>query len=442
MYKYPAPKKQNGSQLHILADKKGRAISSTVTAVAVIVIILAAVAGAYIYSTYAPSPTVTTPGSTVGPTTTAQSPSYIKIGYVDELTGAAAVQGNAYLQGMETWATQVNNHGGLYVADVGKNLSVQLVGYDDQTSATLAVTLAQKLVSDGVNVVGPSTFVDAQVAIAPVFAKAGIPVLMGALPDSANSSFGSYLWKMAFPTWQYYSAQPAGFFEYLAQETVFPKPSTVAVACTNTAFGQAFCSKIGNYSKAAGITMVTQQFYTGQQSSYVDLVAKLQATNPDFVLISSNFPADAITIAKEMSSLNFKPKLEVINLIGYPGFIASLGPLANGVMGDSFWNSDMTTPGNPAFIKLYTTLYGKAPVYGNAIGFAAMELYQAAVAKAGSIDPAKVAAALSSLTAQTVAGTWSPGHPLGFVIVQAINGTLSTVYPFSAATAKGELTNP
>ncbi len=182
------------------------------------------------------------------------------------------------------------------------------------------------------------------------------------------------------------------------------------------------------------------------QKDYTDVVSRAAATNPDIMAqLPSQYVGDSVTFVRNMDAIKFKPKIYVTNNPGTPGFISALGPLAEGVMGTAFWNPDMTTPGNKDFAALYKTLNKRDATFGSALASSCMQVFEAGVAAAGSIDPAKVTAAISNLhDASTVCGVFNIANtvPVPQIVVQVTGGQLNTIFPFEFATAKARLTNP
>ncbi len=163
--------------------------------------VVAVGAAAYMYGvqTAPPSPTATlTATQTATQSATKAAPNSIRVGYVLELTGAGADLGNDYLSGLNTWAVTKNDAGGILVADLGKKLPVEVVGFDDKSDASIAAQYAARLVASGVHAVGPCTIADINLAMAPVFVDAKIPWFMVSLPAALASQFGAAVGKTAY----------------------------------------------------------------------------------------------------------------------------------------------------------------------------------------------------------------------------------------------------
>lgn len=398
-------------------------------AVAVVaIIVIAVICGAYYYQ-------ISTPSTRTSPK--------LKVGYALELTGASATSGQAILQGLNTWLNITNSQGGIYVPQLQRKIPVEVIGFDTQTNPTIAAVDAQKLISENVNVVMPVAQAATALAIIPVLSKAGIPIMLAAMPQATLQQFASELYRTVIPTWGPYASQQLPFFQYLASENTFPKPKSMAMFYSDTAFCQEFIGNVTSTAQSTGIQTVWKQAYASGQASYVNTLTNAQGANPDLFLICSGYAPDSVNIIRNMNSISFKPKLVFLNQIGTAGVASSLGSLAEGLMGVSFWNPDVKTPGESDFMNMFVKLYpGVAPTYLSAVAYAAMQIYVAAVQKAGTIDNAMVSRAMGTLqNVETVGGMWNSGSTISYVIVQVISGTLSTIYPTDLATKSGILTN-
>jgi len=91
-----------------------RSISTTVLAIIIIVIVVVVAVGAYAAYMLTRKP----------------APKYITIGVVYDSTGSFATSSMPEYEGLELWANWVNSHGGIYVKEYGKNLTVKIIALD------------------------------------------------------------------------------------------------------------------------------------------------------------------------------------------------------------------------------------------------------------------------------------------------------------------------
>jgi branched-chain amino acid transport system substrate-binding protein len=105
------------------------------------------------------------------PTTAAPAKDKIVVGMSRPLSGPLAVIGDsAFRPVYETWVAEVNAEGGIYVAEYGKKLPIELKIYDDKSDVGTMTRLTEKLiVEDKVDFLWPAcgtAFIFAQAPIA------------------------------------------------------------------------------------------------------------------------------------------------------------------------------------------------------------------------------------------------------------------------------------
>jgi branched-chain amino acid transport system substrate-binding protein len=174
------------------------------------------------------------------------------------------------------------------------------------------------------------------------------------------------------------------------------------------------------------------------------IVAGIAAAKPD-VVVGGTQEGDAFAQIKAMIQLKFNPKwLFEANGANSPGdFPASVG-IANtaGVFSSADWYADSTVSGSSAFIADYIAKYGGTAQQidpTSAEAYSAGMLLQEVAKKTGKVDNATIIKTLHSGTWPTLVGNLSwdaTGKPKGaYLLVQWINGKLTTVYPASTAQA-------
>ena len=67
--------------------------------------------------------------------TTVMAKDEIVIGFTMSKTGKYNAESTEQYRGLKLWADDVNKNGGIYVKSLGKNLTVKLVFYDDESKS-------------------------------------------------------------------------------------------------------------------------------------------------------------------------------------------------------------------------------------------------------------------------------------------------------------------
>ena len=198
------------------------------------------------------------------------------------------------------------------------------------------------------------------------------------------------------------------------------------------------------------MTVVYTQSYPADTTDLTGILTQIKTSAnggaPDMVL-GSGHEDEALTTLKQAKQLGVNPKLWAFTVgPALPDFITTLGGDSNDVLGSSQWTPQVKyqgtdifgTPAN--FTQLYQAKFSQAPSYQAAESAACGLAFQAAIEKAGSIDPQKVRDALAGLNITTFYGPIQfsangENNAKPMVTIQIQNGKVVTVYPSDVANA-------
>ena len=361
----------------------------------------------------------------------------LKIGISLSLTGDFSDSGKAAQRGYDLWAAITNKAGGV----LGRQVKLTIV--DDASSPTQVVTNYTNLITqDKVDVVfGPYSSL-LTVPASRVASRYGYSFIEPA--GGGPSVFAQKLGNLFF-------VQPAEttrggdvFADYILSLPADQRPKTAAYAKLDDPFSAPIAANIQSRFEAAGIKTVYNQTYPAETADMTPIVAGIAAAKPD-VVVGGTQEGDAFAQMKAMIQLKFNPKwLFEANGANSPGdFPASVG-IANtaGVFSSADWYADSTVSGSSAFIADYTAKYGGTAQQidpTSAEAYSAGMLLQEVAKKTGKVDNATIIKTLHSGTWPTLVGNLSwdaTGKPKGaYLLVQWINGKLTTVYPAATAQA-------
>ena len=81
----------------------------------------------------------------------------IKVGISISLSGRYEIQGRESFEGLLLWTEEVNKSGGIFFKPEGKRIPVELIHYDDRSSAEECSGLVERLIArNGIDVlIGP-----------------------------------------------------------------------------------------------------------------------------------------------------------------------------------------------------------------------------------------------------------------------------------------------
>jgi branched-chain amino acid transport system substrate-binding protein len=127
------------------------------------------------------------------------------------------------------------------------------------------------------------------------------------------------------------------------------------------------------------------------------VVIKLKRAKPDVVFMTSN-AADAILLTNTMAEMKVNVKAIITSGGGHadPSFIAAAGKNAEYLFDIVEWEADLNRPGLKETNDKFKAKYGQN-LNGEAVdAYASMYLIKDVLERAGSLDPAKIRAALAS----------------------------------------------
>jgi branched-chain amino acid transport system substrate-binding protein len=335
----------------------------------------------------------------------AQQAPPIKIGFGMALTGGLAAGGKQALVTYQLWAEDVNARGGL----LGRK--VELVHYDDQSNAATVPALYSKLLDvDKVDLVlsGYGT-VPTAAAMPTIMQHKKVFLSLFAL--AANDQFNYD---------RYFQMQPngpnakvefsKGYFDLAA--AISPKPQTVALVGADAEFSVLALEGARENAKKHGLKVVYDRTYPPNTVEFGTIVRSIKATNPDLVFIAS-YPPDSAGMVRSVHEVGLAAKMLGGGMIGlqFAALKTQLGPLLNNIVCYDLYAPEPTMkfPGVENFLVRYRERAGAAGIdplglYIPPYAYAEMQILEAAVNSAKTLDDAKLAEIIKTTTFDTVAG--------------------------------------
>ncbi|MEM3404660.1 MAG: ABC transporter substrate-binding protein [Nitrososphaerales archaeon] len=426
-------------------------MKTSVAAVAIVIaLIVGGVAGYYSGGMGAvPSTVTTTVGQTVTQTVTStttvtvqKTPTGVrplKIGMTISKDGTFAPLTVGYEKFNAAWLDWVNNvRKGIYVRELGTTVPVEIILYDDRSSADLAVQLYTKLATeDNVDILVSPYSADIGVQLIPIAERNRIPLIMAEASTKEMWDKG-YKWitTSMVPYWEENeNGWAAQYFDMLAVKKV---AKTIAFVGWQITWAIDTYSSGIALAKKAGLNVVYEKLLAPGTTDFSGVIRDLKAVNPDIVYLAMFGPINALFI-KQANEAGFKPKEYHVVEYG-AGFVDSLGALAEGVTSDIFW-----TPSFKYYQSdLLNDLMKKAGLswvdwQWTELRMIIFQMIISAVEEAGSLDRNKINDALHRLQIMTVSGPLviqPPGYgTIGLVPIQIQNGRIQTVWPPQLANA-------
>jgi branched-chain amino acid transport system substrate-binding protein len=371
----------------------------------------------------------------------AQAQDVITFGASLSQTGGMATEGRLVKEGYDFYVKKINEKGGIKVGD--KTYKVAIKYYDDASTAATSVQLYEKLINED-----------------------GIKLLLGPYSSGITFAAAAVAEKYQVPMIAAHAASPAVFdrgFKYifatltpLAQYTgntirmaaaANPRAQRVALISENALFPKSSGEAAAQQAKDAGLEVVYNEIYPTGTKDFSAMLAAMKSKNPDFLLFAG-YTGDATVMARQVAEVGVNLKMFAVSLgPTLPGFVEALGPKAEGILEPIQWAPNMTWKDEifgwtaPQYAELFKQEYGRIPDYHPPQSTAALEVYQRALEKAGTLDPKKVRDAIAETNLMTAYGPIrfnEKGQNIakGMSVVQVQNGKPVVVFPLEGAQAK------
>jgi branched-chain amino acid transport system substrate-binding protein len=336
--------------------------------------------------------------TSVGSASAAEPPKSIRIGYVISLSGVNA-QGAATttLPGYDLWVKDVNDKGGIMVAEFGKRIPVEVVAkYDDTSNAETLLRLEERLMTqDKVDFVLPPWSTGFNLAAAPIFAKYGYPHLA----VTANANDEEQLVKQ-FPTLFFFLNQPKHFGGALIDVLNKFKNdgklnAKVAMLSVGDQFGAEMSSGMAAGLKAAGYDVVVQKSYPLGAADLTNEIKEAKASGAD-TFVAASYPPDTFMLTATSITQGYNPKI-FYTAVGtaFAEYGANFKDKVQGVMGIGGW--DPSLPGAQDYYTRQLAATSHAPDgWASPVTYSSLQILEQAIEKAGTLDRKKVLATIAN----------------------------------------------
>lgn len=387
----------------------------------------------------------TTTGTTT-PTGTSQPKTPIKIGISLSLSGDFSADGQAFEQGYQLWADNVNAHGGI----LGRQVKLDILS--DASSTTQVVTNYQKLITvDKVDLTfGPfSTLLTKPASV--IANRYGYAMVEGAGGGPSVFTQGlNNVFDVSLPV----DANLVAFAQYILSLPASQRPTTAAYATEDDPFTQPQVDKARQMLEAGGVKTVSSQVYPAETTDFTPIAQKVVAAKAQINVFGTLLPdISAFILAEKQQHYNPQALIATAGPDQGSQFLKAIGGTqsAEGIMVPNGWYAQLNVPGNADMVNAYLAKYGgtAADISSDvAEAWSVGQVVQQALQKIGTVDNAKLIQELhSGDTFQSVQGPVkfdSTGQNTAATayLFQWQKGQLVPVYPSSVATAGPEFPKP
>ncbi len=214
-------------------------------------------------------------------------PKEIKVGTLYASQGPFAVSSVPEYQGLQFWAAQVNQGGGVLVKAYNKKIPVKIVAYNDNSTTATASTLYNQLITqDKVNIL-VSDFGSVLTSVAVPIAKNNKVLLFD--PTGTGASFftadNPYLVLTSLPS---SGIWPTSLANFLLSEKI----AKIAVVYGSNDFDQSQAETLKSILSGGGVTPVTYEAVPTDTKDYGVILRNIEAQKPDAVVEFGYAPND------------------------------------------------------------------------------------------------------------------------------------------------------
>ncbi|MDE1180235.1 branched-chain amino acid ABC transporter substrate-binding protein [Paraburkholderia sp.] len=300
----------------------------------------------------------------------------VKIGFAAPLTGGQAHYGADFRSGV-TLAIEDFNATKPVIG--GKPVHFVIDAADDQADPRTGTTVAQKLVDDGVVAVIGHFNSGTSIPAAPIYARAGIPELATATAPAYTAQGFPTTFRLVTS-----DAQQGGVLgEYAVNALKFRK---FAIVDDRTAYGQGVAEEFAKAVKAAGGTIVAQEFTNDKAVDFRSILTHIKASDPDAIFYGGA-DTQAAPFLKQMRTLAVKATLIGPDMIHSDELLKIAGPAAEGALASSGGSPLDKMPGGQAYVDRYKKRFDKDVELYSPYAYDGTMAVFAAMKKANSTDP-------------------------------------------------------
>lgn len=313
----------------------------------------------------------------------------LKIGVAGPFSGPVAQYGEMQRQGVHAAVKMINAAGGV----AGHTL--EAVEYDDACEPKQAVSVANKIVREGVKFVVGHLCSNSTQPATDIYREENILVITG----STNPGITTRGYTNIFRTIGLDTDQGLRAANYIA-ETV--KPKAVAVVHDKQQYGKGVADIVEAQLRAKGVYVVSVDGINSGEKDFSALISKLKKEGADFVYYGGYHPELAL-IMRQAKASGFMPQFMGPEGLGNKDIAFLAGDAVEGLLVTLPVRYDLKLENQPVVDVLQAQ---NADVTGPFVwtSFAAVQAITHAIEQSGSVEPADVAKTLHNETVDSVIG--------------------------------------
>lgn len=307
----------------------------------------------------------------------------INIAVVGPMTGPIANIGDQFKQGATAAVNAINEKGGV----AGRKLN--LVVEDDVCDPKQAVAVANRIAGEGIKFVDGHACSGASIPASAVYAENGILMMS---PASSNPELTDAAakngWSTIMRLYTRDDGQGAFVGPWIAKKYAGKK---VAILHDKGAYGQGVAEAVKENMNKSGLQEVLFEGINAGEKDYNAVVLKLQQAGAEVVYFGGYHP-EAGLMLRQAGEKNYKFQLIMPDSIATPEFWQISGPAGEGTLFAFPADPQSRPEAKEAVEKIKAG--GFVPEGFTLFAYATIQAFAQGIERAGSDDPAAVAAAL------------------------------------------------
>ena len=316
----------------------------------------------------------------------------IKIGVPVGLSGANSVVAPSVVQSAQLAVEEINAAGGI----LGRKVELEVA--DDGSGAVGAQKAFDSLIfQKKANVLISMETSAARNAGLPILARGKVPYIYTSFYEGRSCS----PW-MVVNAWVPEQQVPPIVDHFMKDKSA----KTFFLVGSDYSFGRGMLEFTKKYAEGKGAKVVGEEYLPMDGSDWTAVISKIRAAKPDALITSTAGGAPNVTLTKQLRAAGIN--IPYGNLAVDEGTAKAMGADAQGIYISASYVTGIDSPKNKQFLAAMGKKFGadlKTPNDLSVPQYEAVYAYKAAVEKAGSTDPEKVVAALTSVSVEGPRGT-------------------------------------
>ena len=353
-------------------------------------------------------------GCTTEPATPA-APATLNIGVVASMTGPASTTSKDMWQSAQLAADEINAKGGVFVKSLGKNVTIQLVQGDDESTREGGQKAVSKMITDDRVDVLVGGFSSAVVtAHQSIVAENGVPYIITGASSPMITRRTDINTSMMFhhcPTTDDYGEKTTLFIAEAVRPAINEKfgfapsrPLRLAVVYQDSPYGKGVLSAVNETITAHGlaIEIVASESYKMGETDFRTILTSVKAKQPDVIYPAAFLNEQVPMMTQARRDVGLDTIFLAVECNDDPDYYRGLGQYGDSSVIESRF-SPYAIPKGPlsarvtAYRNDYAARFGGFPGMMGASTYEGVYVAAAAAEKAGSTARGDFVAALSTI---------------------------------------------